>query len=443
MKHIWLHFSAVDLDTEVRQLTEEGRDLSEVQSEIAALRQADFDDPPVQEAFLRLLDRAQTLPLDAALAAREPDDLHAIRALRPQAPALDSKPENLPAQVHGAWLGRAAGCLLGKPLEGFRTRHVEEVLRESGNLPLRRYLRSDDVAPGTWDAVFAESPWSRSFLEDRLSGMPEDDDMNYTVTGLAIVSEHGRGFSSEDVANFWLDKIPALRTCTAERVAYRNFLLGIGVPAAARVRNPYREWIGAQIRADFWGYINPGDPEMAAEMAWRDARISHVRNGIYGEMWSAAMVAAAFVTRDPKTIVEAGLAQIPAECRLAIAVRSVLDWREQGLDFDQAKARVHAEWDEECWHHFTHTISNAVIVTVGLLWGEGDFGLSICRAVEPLFDTDCNGATVGSIVGAAYGVGHVPEAWSAPIRDRLSTGVKGYEDVRISDLATKTLEFMP
>src|SRR5438045_415981 len=141
--------------------------------------------------------------------------------------------------------------------------------------------------------------------------MPEDDDLNYTVCGLAIVEKYGREFTPENVAEFWLQNLPLLHTCTAERVAYKNFTNNIMPPDSAIHRNPYREWIGAQIRADFWGYINPGDPQAAAEMASRDACVSHVKNGVSGEMWVAAMVAAAFTTDDINEIIEAGLAQIP------------------------------------------------------------------------------------------------------------------------------------
>ena len=89
-------------------------------------------------------------------------------------------------------------------------------------------------------------------------------------------------------------------------------MLAIAPPHSATHRNPYREWIGAQIRGDFFGYAMPGRPGRAAELAWRDACISHVRNGIYGEMWVAAMVAAAAVTDDPRAVVAEGLAQVPA-----------------------------------------------------------------------------------------------------------------------------------
>ena len=40
-----------------------------------------------------------------------------------------------------------------------------------------------------------------------------------------------------------------------------------------------------------------------------------------------------------------------------------------------------------------------MIVAIGLLWGEQRLCQTICRAVQPCFDTDCNGATAGSILG--------------------------------------------
>jgi hypothetical protein len=274
---------------------------------------------------------------------------------------------------------------------------------------------------------------------DQVAHMPEDDDTNYTATGLAVMKRFGPDFSPADVANFWLSDIPILHTCTAERVAYRNFVRQIAPPASAAFRNPYREWIGAQIRADFWGYAAAGDPARAAEHAWRDASISHVKNGIYGEMWAAAMVAAAFTTTDISALPELGLAEIPNNCRLAEAVRHVISWHHNGVGYDEAAEKLHATWDETQAHDWCHSISNAMVVTIGLLWGDGDFARSICRAVQACFDTDCNGATVGSVLGAALGRKALPAAWADVIHDTLHTGVAGYHVVDLKDIARDTL----
>ena len=82
-------------------------------------------------------------------------------------------------------------------------------------------------------------------------------------------------------------------------------------------------WIGADIRSDPWGYAAPGYPEKAAEFAWRDATISHRRNGIYGAMYFSAAIAAAFATGDPVEALEAGLGdpgRLPAGARSALGI---------------------------------------------------------------------------------------------------------------------------
>jgi len=254
-----------------------------------------------------------------------------------------------------------------------------------------------------------------------------------------LLERKGAGFTPADVAHFWLSYIPLLNTCTAERIAYRNLANGLGPPASAGFRNPYREWIGAQIRADFFGYAAAGDPPLAAELAWRDASISHVKNGIYGEMWAAAMIAAALVTDDLPTIIEAGLGQVPRTSRLHEAVRDVLAWHAGGLGYDDAVARLHQRWDEKNGHHWCHTISNAQVVAIGLLWGEGDYGRSICRAVQPCFDTDCNGATVGSILGAIHGSAALPQKWTGMIHNKLRTAVRENELLDLTNAAKRTL----
>ena len=119
-------------------------------------------------------------------------------------------------------------------------------------------------------------------------------------------------------------------------------------------------------------------------------------------------------------------------------------WNSRNIDLlmshyaDEAVRRVHARWDEKNFHHWCHTNSNAQIVAIGLLWGENEFGTSICRAVQPCFDCDCNGATVGSIYGMMHGARALPQTWTRPLNDQLQTVLTGYPLNQISNLAQQT-----
>jgi ADP-ribosylglycohydrolase len=82
-----------------------------------------------------------------------------------------------------------------------------------------------------------------------------------------------------------------------------------------------------------------------------------------------------------------------------------------------------------------------MLVCIGLLYGQLDYGKSICIAVSGGIDTDCNGATVGSIVGMILGAKNLPEYWITPLCDTVETGVQGYTLVPISQLAKDTMKF--
>ena len=75
-----------------------------------------------------------------------------------------------------------------------------------------------------------------------------------------------------------------------------------------------------------------------------------------------------------------------------------------------------------------------------MLWGEDDFGKSICRAVQPAFDTDCNGATVGSIMGMRLGADGIETKWTGRLNDTLHTSLEGYHVVKISQMADETFQ---
>ena len=367
----------------------------------------------------------------------EPSDLEGIKALRKPYAYEKKSGADLEKRIHGAWMGRVCGCMLGKTVEGVRRDKLVPFLKDTGNYPMHRYILSTDMTEEIKEK-YVTNPW----YADTIDGMPVDDDTNYTVLYQIIVNNHGRDFSTYHIPGSWIQYQQKGAYCTAERVAFCNFVKGYIPPHSAMYKNSYREWIGAQIRADYFGYINPGNPEMAAEMAWRDGSISHVKNGIYGEMFVAAMIAAAAETNSTTDIVRAGLAQIPATSRLYEYVTAILDGYENGVSEEDAFNLIHDKYDEHTEYGWCHTIPNAMIVAAALLYGNGDFGRSICMSVENGFDTDCNGATVGSILGMANGIDSIEDKWTAPIGDKLNTSVFGVGAVKISDRAQMTLDFI-
>ncbi len=440
---------APDLHVELAQSRDEGKDIGGFAERIAAIQAMSPADPLREPLAGGLLDEMMALPVRADHPHREPSDLDGIRALRPTDAARWETPMQAPTEdvlldrVYGAWLGRCAGCLLGQPIEGWRRSRILGLLRDTGNYPVRRYI-SSDIAPALRER-YDVSDEGHVYGSDRknwinnVAFMPEDDDTNYTLIGLKLMETCGYGFTPEDVAETWLSNLPLFHVCTAERVAYRNLAASIPPPASASHRNVYREWIGAQIRADFFGYATPGDPALGAALAWRDASISHVKNGIYGEMFVAAMLSAAAVLSDARAVVEAGLSQIPATCRLAAEVRELVGWLDGGIGWEAAIDRIHQRYDETSGHDWCHTVSNALIVCTALLEGNLDLEATLGIAISGALDTDCNAATAGSIVGMLVGAARLPASWTEPLHDTLKSGVDGFGMVRISDMARRTL----
>jgi len=226
---------------------------------------------------------------------------------------------------------------------------------------------------------------------------------------------------------------------TAERAAYRNLLMGMQVPESARYRNPFRQWIGAQIRTELYGWTNPGRPDLAAAQAWVDARVSHVRNGVYGAQYAAALGAAAIVASDIDEVLDAGLAILPPRSRFAEAVRFARDIATSEPDWERVVDSIYGRYGDL---HWVHVLNNAALLTAALAYARGDFVDSICAVVSGGWDTDSSGATVGAVAGALCGAAALPTAWTAPLRNRLATSVPGFarvDGVGFDELAERTL----
>lgn len=374
----------------------------------------------------------QSLPIDRELTKQEPNDLQKIQQLRPAGPRRlwdRFDPALYRDKLEGALLGRLAGCTLGAPVEFWPITRMEALAQETGSpYPPVDYWT---YVPDPYEKRYGASP-RQAYTRDNLDGVPVDDDIAYTLLGLLIAEDFGPNFTVEDVGQAWLKYLPM--ACTAEDIALQNLKARIPAAKAGAKNNPFCEWIGADIRADPWGYLAPGWPEKAAGMAYQDAYISHRRQGIYGEMFFAAAISAAFSVSHPVEALEIGLGEIPAQCALSKAVRWALKVAREIHNYRQAREAVE---DHFLGMSSVHSINNACLTIWGLTIGGTDFTRVIGETVAMGLDNDCTAATAGSLVGAITGVQGIPPHWYRNFNDTVHSYLIGQRRFRISSLVDR------
>ena len=322
------------------------------------------------------------LPNDAELRKAEPDDLPSILALRPPGSrrTWSSLPADFRDRLEGSWLGRCAGCTLGSIVEGWT---VERMQRWAS------YLGDEFPLVDYWSQ--AEQPHlprlkasvRHDYTPSKMDGVPSDDDLNYTLLGLLVLEEYGPDFSIEDMGEAWVKYLPF--AFTAEGIALENLRNGVPALEAGALNNPCLNWIGADIRSDPWGYAAPGWPEKAAELAWRDATISHRRNGVYAAMYFSATISAAFAVDDPMDALKIGLEEIPADSITAREIRWALEMAPSVAGYKDAAALV-AERYPGLWK--SHSFQNNALTIWGLAVGGDDYTKVIGETVAMGQDND-------------------------------------------------------
>ena len=373
----------------------------------------------VEKDLKSALAKIKKLPIDTKLSKQEPNDLISIQALRPKGPRRlwHRIGKDYSERLEGAFLGRMAGCILGAAVEFWPVNKMKALARENGQpFPPTDYW---NYLPEPESKRYNFSP-NKAYTRKGMNGVPVDDDITYTLLGLLVLEDFGPDFTITDIGKAWLKYLPM--ACTAEHIALENLRRGCSPIKAGEKNNPFCEWIGADIRADPWGYMAPGWPERAAEMAYRDAFISHRRQGIYGEMFFAAAISAAFAVDDPIEALKTGLTEIPKDCALAKAVRWALKESSRIRNYKQAREAVE--------NHFkgmsrVHTINNACLTTWGITMGGTDFTEVISETVAMGMDNDCAAATAGSVVGAVIGKKKIPKHWYARFNNTIHSYLIG------------------
>ncbi|MCD6351098.1 MAG: ADP-ribosylglycohydrolase family protein [Armatimonadetes bacterium] len=284
------------------------------------------------------------------------------------------------SKVYGCWLGKSIGGTLGGPHEG-----------KAGPLELTFY-----------DPVPTEPMFN--------------DDLDLQLVWLHALEEHGLEVTPEEISQEWLDHI-TYPWCEYG-FSNLNAKRGLIPPMTGAYDNWFGDCMGSPIRSEIWACIAPGAPHLACEYAWRDAVRDHWGEGVWGEMFFAAVESAAFVLDDKDALIDLGLAAIPPWSKIAQAVDQARDSYRRGYTWDQARRRALAEFGQQ---HMTNAPQNFAFTVIGWLYGE-DFGDALLKAVNCGCDTDCTGATLGAILGLLYGEEGIPADWREPIAEGIKVG---------------------
>lgn len=331
-------------------------------------------------------------------------------------------------RLRAAMLSRFAGCTLGAPVEGWSNSQMRAYAEAiGGTFPPRDYwqMHPQPMMP-RYNELF------RSYTKPFLDHVPGDDDIGYTFLSLLCVEKYGRDFTLHDVGENWLRYMTI--AWTAEEIALKNLKNGIPASKCAEVDNPYSDWIGADIRCDGYAYMNPCDIGEAARMAETDALISHRGEGVYGSVYFAAAISAAFGCDDIREALETALGYIPNDSEMHTAVRFAFDTAGDIHTPEDAISAVDARYPGMST---VHTLNNAVLTIYSLLcFGEKITDI-ISNCVAMAHDCDCTAATAASIAGACYGMKALDAHWYTPFGDKVSSYFNDEGVYSINDLLSR------
>ncbi|RLD11692.1 MAG: hypothetical protein DRI44_02955 [Chlamydiae bacterium] len=312
--------------------------------------------------------------------------------------------EDYRKKVLGCWMGKNIGGTLGEPDEW------------------KRQINNYD------------------FYKQDLHGEPmPNDDLDIQLLWLIALEERGINIDTHTLSEYWINYV--VPHWAEYGTAKINMRAGLQPPVSGSFNNTYKDSCGSFIRSEIWACIAPGSPQVATQYAYEDAIIDYGGGeGVYAEVFCAALESAAFVINDIRKLIEIGLSYIPENCAVAQAAKTAIvcydskkSWRET-RDFILEKYRgravpcvEHLISKEDIDKGFVDGIlgydvpSNIGILIIGLLYGEGDFAKTLCTAVNCGEDTDCTAATAGSIFGIMHGYDAIPEKWIEPIGKSIKT----------------------
>jgi len=400
--------------------------------------------PESYDAYLAFAHRLAALPMRDNWSYEEPNDLEEIwRACDPSRPL--GQVGNLNVQdsakrVEAGFLASVCGSMLGKPIEvNPSLAQLRQALDSVGEWPLNDYISEDMLH------ALGRRHWSwYETARGRIAYVAPDDDINYTLTGMLVLEQFGKGYTKRNLRDLWLNHLPIINTWGPERA----ILLRSGMSYLEHDKEHFdhaeleawpdllvadTELCGAAIRADAYGYACPGQPALAAELAWRDASFTHRRTGIYATMFIAAAIAVAHTLRDRVEIMKTALQFVPGKSRFYEVAHDCLQMVQSSADWLEAYQKINAAYGK----HMHCQVYQEIGTLINTFCFAENVGDGLCKQVMQGNDTDSFGATAGSLLGVYFGAGSLEPRWLEPFQDTIYTGLSNFHEQRLSRLAKR------
>ena len=246
-------------------------------------------------------------------------------------------------------------------------------------------------------------------LPDKMHG---NDDLDLQVVWLETLLQNGFPINGYHLSAAWrhLNFGP-----DEYGVALHNFKNKIFAPLSGVYGNKFGSGMGGAIRSEIWAALAPGDPALAVSFAKIDASADHYGSGISGSVFLTAVESAAYTEDDTERLIETGLSFVNKDIRFSSAIRDTVKWWHDTGDLFTVRKKILENYGADNWSDVTINVS---FIVLAWLAGGGDFGKTVCSAVNCGYDADCTAASVGSILGILNPDG-IEKKWSDPIGDKL------------------------
>ena len=321
---------------------------------------------------------------------------------------MNALPTDYEERVYAGVLGKIIGVYLGRPFEGWANERIERELGE------------------VWYYVHEQR-------NTRL--VVTDDDISGTFTFLRALPDHGNGheITPAQIGQTWLNYLIEKQTVlwwggmgvSTEHTAFLRLKHGVPAPDSGSIERNGQvvaEQIGAQIFIDGWAMVCPGDPDKAVALAGKAARVSHDGEAVYAAQVIAAMESLAFVEDDIYKLIAHALTFIPRASTIYVLIEDLLAWKaEKPHDWRATLRRVEGKYGYDKYGGGCHVVPNHAVVLLALLYSDDDFQKSLMIANTAGWDTDCNSANVGCLMGIKNGLDGINRGadFRGPVADRM------------------------